>query len=162
MAKWLGLGIVGWIETKLEQDLGLNINRDKTAIVRLKEKGSLLNFLGMTFRLDNDLKGQGWRYVNLFPSKKAVEGIKAKIRALTYSGYKKPLKTVVEEVNETLRHWSPYYSIGYPRKTFRDLNHFIQGRFCSFLRNRSQRVSRPLRPGENLYAGLQRFGLTFL
>lgn len=163
MAKWMGLGIQVWIENKLEQVLGLQVNREKTSIVKLKEKGTTLTFLGMTFRYDRDLKGRGWRYWNLFPSQKAVENIRNEIRNLTSSGYKKPLTEVVKEVDKKLHDWAPYYQkSGYPRKVFRDLNHFVRCRFQRFLRNRSQRVSRPFRMGESLYAGLQRYGLNYL
>ena len=42
------------------------------------------------------------------------------------------------------------------------VNYYVQVRFRCFLRNRSQRRSRPFRQGESLYAGLQRYGLAYL
>lgn len=162
MAQWLHSSIVRWLEQKLEQDLGLSINRDKTSIVRLKEDGTELNFLGLTFRRDLDLKGRGTRYINVFPSKMALQRIRNEVKRLTSSSYKKALSDVVQEVNKKLHHWAPYYRYGYPRKAFRDLNHYVRCRFRSFLRNRSQRVSRPFREGESLYAGLKRYGLVYL
>lgn len=162
MARWLGPRIVEWVEGKLEKDLGLQINRDKTSIVRLEKEKEELNFLGLTFRRDLDLKGGEWRYLNLFPSKKALQRIRDEVKQLTSSSYKKPLAEVVKEVNKKLHDWAPYYTFGYPRKAFRDLNYYVQCRFRSFLRNRSQRVSRPFRNNESLYAGLQRYGLAYL
>jgi len=161
MAKRLGLRCVEWLESKLEKDLGLTVNREKTSIVRLKQ-GAELSFLGFTFRYDLDLKGRGWRYINVFPGKKALQSIRDEVRQLTSSGCKLPLKALVNEVNRKLQHWAPYYRYGYPRKAFRDLNHFVRCRFQRFLRNRSQRVSRPFREGESVYAGLQRYGLITL
>ena len=58
-----------------------------------------------------------------------------------------------------LRGWKAYFRYGYPRRIFRTLNYYVQVRFRCFLRNRSQRRSRPFRQGESLYAGLQRYGL---
>jgi RNA-directed DNA polymerase len=162
MARWMGPRITGWLGEQLEGNLRLAINRKKTNTVRMKEQGAVLSFLGFSFRFDRDLKGQGWRYLNVFPSKKAVSTIREKVRKLTYSGYKKPLTKVVQEVHKALHDWAPYFNYGYPRKVFRDLNHFVRCRFRRFLRNRSQRVSRPLRKGESLYAGLQRYGLVYL
>jgi len=69
---------------------------------------------------------------------------------------------VVQEVNTLLRGWAAYFRYGFPRAAFRDVNHFVRGRFLSFLRNRSQRRARPFRAGESLYAGLQRYGLRYL
>jgi RNA-directed DNA polymerase len=162
MARWMGSRVVGWLEGLLEKDLGLQLNRDKTAIARMNQEGATLDFLGLTFRYDPDLQGRPWRYLNVFPSKKAVQTIREKVRQLTGSGYKKPLTEVVSEVNKKVHEWAPYYRFGYPRKAFRDLNHFVRCRFRRFLRNRSQRASRPFREGESLYAGLKRYGLVYL
>mgnify|MGYP001159226513 FL=1 len=162
MARYIGNRIGGWIERKLEGDLGLEVNRDKTSIVRMGQTRESLNFLGFTFRYDRDLKGREWRYLNIFPSKKAVGRLRDKVRELTRSGYKKPLKEVITQVNLVLRGWANYFKYGYPRRVFRALNHFVRCRFRVFLRNRSQRRSKPFRHGESLYAGLKRYGLIYI
>jgi len=89
-------------------------------------------------------------------------GRRDKIREKTRSGYKKTLREVIEEINVILRGWANYFCYGYPRKVFRDVNHFGRCRFERFLLNRSQRRSRPFRQGESLYAGLRRYGLLYL
>jgi RNA-directed DNA polymerase len=163
LARYMGPRIVGWVEAKLEKGLGLKLNRDKTGIVRMERKGESLEFLGFTLRYDRDLKGRKTqRYLNIFPSKKAIGRLRDKVRARTASGYKKPLLEVVDEMNTTLRGWSNYFRYGYPRKAFRGINHFVRCRFQRFLGNRSQRRSKPFRKGESLYAGLQRYGLRYL
>ena len=50
---------MAFIETKLEGWMGLKINREKTRIVKLREAGASLDFLGYTFRYDRDLNGSG-------------------------------------------------------------------------------------------------------
>jgi RNA-directed DNA polymerase len=162
LARHIGSRLVRWIEGKLEGDLGLEVNRDKTGIVRMGERGETLDFLGFTLRYDRDLKGRNKRYLNILPSKKAVDRLRDRIRAKTRSGYKKPLGEVVEEVNVILRGWANYFRYGYPRKAFRDVNRFVRCRFQRFLGNRSQRRSKPFRQGESLYAGLKRYGLVYL
>lgn len=162
MARYMGPRIVKWVEGKLENDLGLTVNRDKTSIVRMMEGGESLDFLGYTLRYDRDLKGRDKRYLNVFPSKKAVCKIRESVRKKTCSGYKRPLREVTKEVNVILRGWSNYFRYGYPRKVFRDLNYFVRCRFERFLKNRSQRRSKPFREGESLYVGLQRYGLLYL
>jgi RNA-directed DNA polymerase len=162
LARYIGPRIVAWVEKKLETDLGLRVNREKTSVVRMDKKGKSLGFLGYTLRYDRDLKGRDRQYLNLFPSKKAVGRLRDKIREKTRSGYKKPLGEVIGEVNVILRGWANYFRYGYPRKVFRDVNHFVRRRFERFLLNRSQRRSRPFREGESLYAGLKRYGLVYL
>lgn len=161
-ARWMGPRVIGWLEKKLEGELGLTINRDKTSIVRMRGAGQSLNFLGFTLRYDRDLKGRDHRYLNIFPSEKAVAKLRDKIREKTRTGYKKALGPVIAEVNEILRGWANYFGYGYPRKAFRGVNHFVRCRFRRFLRNRSQRRSKPFRKGETLYAGLHRYGLVYL
>jgi len=161
MARYMGERITTWLEKTLEGELGLSINREKTEIVRMKRK-EILNFLGFTLRYDRDLHGRNKTYLNIIPSRKAMENIKSKIRDKTRSGYKRPLQEAIKEVNSILRGWKNYFNYGYPRKSFRDVNHYTRCRFQRFLNNRSQRRSKPFREGESLYAGLKRYGLAYL
>ena len=59
LAYFQGQRIEQWITATLEGWLGLEINRAKTTVVRLKQSESL-DFLGFTFRFDQDLRGRGW------------------------------------------------------------------------------------------------------
>jgi len=77
LARYQGMRLMGWIESKLEGWLGLEINREKTRVVHLKDEGASLDFLGFTFRYYEDLKGRGWRYVNVSPSEKALKSVRA-------------------------------------------------------------------------------------
>ncbi len=160
-ARWMGPRIIGWIEKKLEGELGLTINRDKTRIVRMRQAGQSLSFLGFTLRYDRSRKGD-WRYLNVFPSKKAIAALRNKVRDKTCRGYQRPLRQAVAEVNLVVRGWAAYFDYGYPRMAFRGVNHFVRCRFRRFLRNRSQRRSKPFRNGETVHAGLKRYGLVYL
>ena len=162
LARYMGPKIVKWIEAKLEGELGLTVNREKTRIAKLRSEGETLDFLGFTFRYDRDLRGGAHRYLNVFPSKKAVARLRERLRQLTASGFKHSLRGTIHEVNEVLRGWSTYFRFGYPRDVFRAVNHFVRCRFESFLSHRSQRRSKPFRKGESRYAGLQRYGLIYL
>ena len=161
-ARYMGRRIVEWIESKLEKEMRLKINKEKTRVVKMNEPKANLNFLGFTLRYQDDLYGRPQKYLDIFPSRKAVEALREKLRAKTRSGYKKPLIEVIKEINQITSGWKNYFAYGYPRKVFRDVNHFTRRRFQSFLKNRSQRRSKPLREGESLYAGLKRMGLIYL
>jgi len=63
-----------WIEGKLEGWLDLQINREKTRVLDLRQSGQSLDFLGYTFRQDRDQYGRPQRYWNLVPSRKALHG----------------------------------------------------------------------------------------
>lgn len=72
MARTVGNPLKGWIEDRLENWLGLEINREKTRIKDLRREGESLDFVGYTFRLDRDLSGRPHRYWNLEPSKTSM------------------------------------------------------------------------------------------
>ena len=140
LARYQGDRLTGWIEHKLEGWLGLEINREKTRIINLKDEGATLDFLGYSFRYEDDLKGRGWKYLNRMPSKKALEKELEAIRKLTGPEHCfKPVKDMIETINEQTRGWKNYFSAGYPRRAFRDLNHFIRNRVIGHLQRRSQR-----------------------
>jgi RNA-directed DNA polymerase len=162
MAKYMGKRITGWIEDVIERKLKLTINRDKTKIVKLKEEGERLSFLGYSFRFDRDLKGRRVKYLNMFPTDKSVAGIKQKIKEKTGRASQISLTDAIIEMNRMTRGWKNYFKLGYPRMAFRDVNYYMLIRFYRFTKNRSQRRLKPRRPGESLYACLKRRGLCFL
>jgi RNA-directed DNA polymerase len=162
MARYVGQRIVTWIESKLEGDLKLSINREKTKIVKLSKESEKLNFLGFTFRFDRDLKGRRLKYLNMFPADKSVARIKEKIKEKTSKPAHNFILDVIEEINVLLKGWANYFKLGYPRKTFRDINYYLLQRFYRFMSNRSQRKLKIQKQGKSLYACLKRLGLNFL
>jgi RNA-directed DNA polymerase len=162
LARYLGPRLVAWLEARLEQDLRLTINRTKTRVVDVRDPQQSLDFLGFRLRYLRDRLGRPHRYLAVGPSPRALARVRDKLRTLTQASAKRSLRDTIEDVNTLLRGWRAYFRYGYPRCAFRSVNYFVQGRFRCFLRNRSQRRSRPFRQGESLYAGLQRYGLHFL
>jgi RNA-directed DNA polymerase len=162
LARYMGPRLVAWLERTLEQDLRLTVNRTKTRVVRVRAPQQSLDFLGFTLRYFRDLQGRDFRYLAVEPSPRAQARVREKLRTLTRAGAKRSLTETVEAVNRLLRGWRQYFQYGYPRRIFRKTNYYVRVRFRRFLRNRSQRRSRPFRQGESLYAGLQRYGLQYL
>jgi RNA-directed DNA polymerase len=162
MARYQGSGLVGWIESKLEGWLGLEINREKTRVVDLKEEGASLDFLGFTFRYYEDLQGRGWRYLNVSPSAKALKKEREKLHEMTnHRQCCKPIPLLIEELNRHLKGWKNYFDFGYPRQAFRGINAYVRDRLTQHLRRRSQRPFRPPK-GVSFYEHLQRLGLVRL
>jgi len=162
MARYQGERLQEWIEAKLGDWMSLQINREKTRVVNLREEGKSLDFLGYTFRYDRDLRGRGHRYLNVFPSKKSLAWERDRLRNMTSSRYCfKPVPLLVEELNRHLRGWSNYFNFGYSRDAFREINRFVRSRMAVHLGRRSQR---PFRSpgGRTLYEHLDRMGLVYL
>jgi RNA-directed DNA polymerase len=162
LARYQSRQLVNWIEGLLEGRFRLTINREKTRIVKMRQPGESLTFLGFTLRYDRDLFGRDQRYLNVIPSAKALARAREKIRDMT--GPQRccvPIPQLIQEINRWTMSWSRYYRHGYPRSVFRQLNWYIGLRLSRHLKRRSQRHFRTAE-GKTLYAKLQRLGLRLL
>ena len=162
LARYIGYRITDWIESKIEGWLDLEINRAKTRVASLRDAGESLDFLGYTFRYDRDLEGRGHRYLNMFPSVKALAREREKLREMT--GRRmcfKPIPLMIGQINGHLRGWSNYFGQGYPRQAFRKINWYVRDRLYCHLSRRSQRPWRPPK-GSSFYAQFARMGLVYL
>lgn len=158
LARYQSGRLISWTEDLLEGRFKLTINREKTRTVKLNEAGASLSFLGFTLRYDRDLHGRPHRYLNVFPSKKAMARARAKIRDLT--GRERnylPVEELVSEVSSWMSSWAGYFRYGYPSKAFATLNWYAVNRLMSHLRRRSQRPYR-VPEGESFYAHLKGLG----
>ena len=143
--------------------MGLEINREKTQVVNLREVGETLDFLGFTFRFDRSLY-RNWkkRYLNMFPSDKSLTRERDKLRELTARRKScMPIPCMIGEVNRHLTGWGNYFVYGYPRKAFRKINSFLELRFTAHLKRRSQRPFR-LPKGKTMHEHLRCLGLVNL
>jgi len=162
LARYISPRLRGWIEGKLEGWLDLQINREKTRVLDLRQTGQSLDFLGYTFRYDRDRYGRPQRYWHLEPSAKTMARERETLRQLINAQQSHtPLPELIGRLNRHLRGWSNYFALGHPRKAFRDLNHFVGCRLGRHLKRRSQRGWRK-RQGISLYAHLEHLGLKAL
>jgi len=159
LARYQGEQLTGFVRHVIEARLHLRLNQDKTSIINLHEAGTHLDFLGYTFRYDCDLYGRGRRYLNMEPSQKSMATARQRLRELTAPRQNcKPVRQVIREVNTHLRGWRGYFSIGYPGKTYRKLNYYVECKLVRHLIRRSQRRYKPPQ-GQSYHAHLERLGL---
>lgn len=162
LARYQSQRLIQWTEDLLEGRFRLTVNREKTKVVKLNQPAAGLSFLGFTLRYDRDLLGRGHRYLNLFPSQKALAHAQDELRKLT--GPKRscvPIPELIGEINRWSQGWRQYFDHGYPKMAFRRLDWFLLCRLGHHLARRSQRPFRPPE-GVSLYAHLQSLGLQFL
>jgi RNA-directed DNA polymerase len=104
LARYQGQRIKDWVEDTIEGWLCLKINREKTQVVHLRQKGASLDFLGYRFRYDRDLHGRKKSYLNLIPSPKSLKREREKLRAMTEASMCfKPVPEMIGEINEHLQ-----------------------------------------------------------
>jgi RNA-directed DNA polymerase len=161
LARYMGRRVVTWLEETLEGRFRLTINREKTHVVKMHQPGASLDFLGFTFRYEQDLFGRDRRYLRVEPSRKAERRFREKMREQTGPQWGwMPLPILIGRVNQTLRGWCAYFRHGHPHRVFYRLDGYLRMRLWRHLRRRSQRRYRPP-ANENLCAHLQRLGLQF-
>ena len=152
-------GFIAFIESRLEGKFQLEINREKTRVVDLREQGASLSFLGYTFRYDRDLKGRVRKYLNVFPSRKAIQREREKLREMTDRRQRsKPIPVLIGELNRHLEGWMNYFSFGYPSSAYCAIERYIRDRPIQHLQRRSQRPHRPPQ-GTQWLQHLARLGL---
>ncbi len=162
LAKQMGSETIEFIESRLEGKFQLEINREKTRVVDLREEGAGLDFLGYTFRNDRDLKRRGRKYLNVFPSKKAVQREREKLHDMTDSHQCfKPIPALIGELNRHLKGWANYFSLGYATGAHWEIDWYVRGRLIQHLQRRSQRPFRPPK-GVSWYQHLHQLGLVLL
>jgi RNA-directed DNA polymerase len=162
LAKQMGSETVEFIESRLEGKFQLEINREKTRVVDLREEGASLNFLLFTFRYDRDLKGRDQKYLNVFPSKQAVQREREKLHEMTNSHQCfKPIPVLIGELNRQMKGWANYFSFGYATSAFCEIDRYIRGRLIQHLQRRSQRPYQ-FPEGESRLGHLARLGLCSL
>ena len=161
LAKYQSEKLIKWVEDKIENWMGLEINRDKTTVIHLN-KEQTLEFLGFSFRYVKDRKGRNHKYLEMAPSKKSVAKEREALRDIIDKKYNwMPVPQLIETVNKQVTGWAGYFRKGYYRQAMRDTNHYLRDRLTQHLMRKSQRRYRPPK-GISMYRHLYDLGLTYL
>ena len=146
-----------YIEDKLEQWLGLELNREKTRIIDVQKQS--LDFLGYTLCHVNSRWYPGTKVLSMRPSTKAVKRQRDALRELTGPRMSTvPVTELIGTINRQLRGWGNYFGQGYWKDAFHEINLHVQIRLRQHLRHKSQRPYR-VPAGQTLYQHLQQLGL---
>jgi RNA-directed DNA polymerase len=112
--------------------MGLRLSEAKTRITHIDEG---LDFLG--YRVQRHQKrGTAKRYVYTYPSKNALQAIKAKVRTISRQNRNQPLAVLLHRLNLALRGWCVYFRHGCSARTFRYLGQFAWERILKWLRRK--------------------------
>jgi RNA-directed DNA polymerase len=148
------------IEDQLEKWLGLELNREKTRVLNVREES--LDFLGYTFCYVNSRWYPGTQVLSLRPSKKAVQRQKEALRELTGPRRRTvPVTELIGTINRQTRGWGNYFGHGYWKDAFHEINSHVQRRLLIHLRGKSQRPYR-VPEGQTLYQHLEQLGWVHL
>ena len=114
--------------------LGLELHPDKTRRVELYDGTQGFDFLGCHFR--KRLSGTIWErerkrvyFLHRQPSRRAMKGIRQKVRAQTPRGRcHADLREVVGDLNPILRGWGAYFATGNASNSFNQIDTYVYER----------------------------------
>ena len=156
------VGLIHDMEQLLESRFQLTINREKTKWVDLRNIGTTLDFLGFSFRYEKGTRYRSYQCLNVSPSRKSVKKIKEKIHEhLSYRNSYKHLTLVIPALNRMLRGWDNYFTVGYRKRAYSEVNHYLNLKLWKFCVRKSQRKKK-LPQGETWNSYLKKKGMNFL
>lgn len=140
LARKLNDELKEWVESRLEGQMGLVINRRKSRVVDLRRAGSQFDFLGYTFRYGPRRSGSAMVRLWITPAAKSLKRERAALRSMIQSHHSHcPLAEMLSGLNAQLRGWSQYFRFGDSQRAFRQINYYVQQRLYGHLGRRSQR-----------------------
>jgi hypothetical protein len=111
--------------------LGLQLNPDKTRIADLTRGKEGFDFLGFHCRKVESWKWKGRWYLQRWPSARAMNSIRAKVRQGTRRGLVGfEMGTIVEYLNPVLRGWGNYFGVGNSARKFSQIDSYVHERLA--------------------------------
>jgi RNA-directed DNA polymerase len=101
--------------------MGLRLSPEKTLITHIDEG---LVFLGWRIQRHHK-RGTGRSYVYVYPAKKALVAVMAKVQTLCRQSTNLPLDALLHRLNRMLRGWTAYFKYGCSHATFNYLRSYL-------------------------------------
>jgi RNA-directed DNA polymerase len=120
--------------------LKLTLHPTKTQVVYVGDGRQGFDFLGFHCRKVESWKYRGKHYLQRWPSRRAMQRVRNRVKAITSPRYRlpEPIQTIVTEVNRVVRGWAAYFRIGNSARKFQDVDH-VHERLAKFLANKAGR-----------------------
>ncbi len=148
-----GLRRVGLILARL----GLTLHPDKTRVVDVRDGTQGFDFLGFHCRKVESWRWRGKRYLHRWPSRRAMQRVRDRIKAITAPRHRlpEPVGPIVAELNAVLRGWGAYFRVSNASRQFQQLDSYVRKRLGLFLNKKAgRRGTRRIIPTAALCRGL--------
>jgi RNA-directed DNA polymerase len=115
--------------------MGLSLSPEKTVITHIDEG---LDFLG--WRIQRHRKrGTGKYYVYVYPAKKTLVSVMAKIKAICRQTTNQTLEELLLQLNQMLGGWTAHFKWGCSKATFSYVRAYLWKRVTAWLRRKHRR-----------------------
>jgi group II intron reverse transcriptase/maturase len=124
--------------------LKLTLHPTKTKVVYVGDGRQGFDFLGFHCRKVESWKYREKRYLQRWPSRRAMQRNRDKIKAITAPRHRlpEPIGPIVTEVNQAVRHWGAYFRIGNSTRKFRQIDSYVRERLALFVSKKAGRHGR--------------------
>ena len=124
--------------------LGLALHPDKTRVVYVGDGEQGFDFLGFHCRKVGSWRVRGRRYLHRWPSRRAMQRVRDRIKAITAPRYRvrEPVQSLVDELNRLLRGWGAYFRVGTASRQFQQVDDYVRERLVLFLSKKTGRRGR--------------------
>ena len=124
--------------------LGLTLHPEKTCVVFVGDGTQGFDFLGFHHRKLESWRYRGKRYLHHWPSRRAMQRVRERVKALTAPRHRlpEPVSGVVAEVNRLVRGWGAYFRVGNATRHFHHVDTYVRERLLLFLRKKRGRSGR--------------------
>jgi group II intron reverse transcriptase/maturase len=140
-------------------DLGLELADAKTRLVCVNDDGEGFDFLGFHHRMVDSFSKPGYRYLARWPSARATQAARQRIRELTDRRLLfMPVEDVVANLNRFLTGWAGYFRRGNSTTQFHKVDLYTADRLARWLGKR-YKARRPLAYGRWLLRQQRYLGL---
>jgi RNA-directed DNA polymerase len=122
---------IGIILERLE----LRLHPAKTKVVWVGDGEQGFDFLGFECRKVASKKYRGKRYFQCWPSRRAMQRVRDRIKAISAPRHRlpEPIEPIVAEVNRVVRGWGAYFRVGNSARKFHDVDSYVYMRLKRFL-----------------------------
>jgi group II intron reverse transcriptase/maturase len=137
--------------------LGLALHPDKTRVVDVRDGRQGFDFLGFHCRKLESWRWRGKRYLNRRPSRRAMQRVRDRIKAITAPRHRlpEPVQPLVVELNAVLRGWGAYFRVGNASRQFQQIDSYVRKRLGLFLNKKAgRRGTRRIIPTQELCRSL--------
>jgi group II intron reverse transcriptase/maturase len=112
--------------------LGLRLHPTKTRVVFVGEGREGFDFLGFHHHKVESWRRRGRKYLQQWPSRRAMQAARERIKAITAPRHRlpEPVGTLVDELNGFLRGWGGYFRVGNSTRKFQQIDHYVRERLA--------------------------------
>jgi group II intron reverse transcriptase/maturase len=139
--------------------LKLTLHPMKTQVVYVGDGAQGFDFLGFHWRKVVSRRYRGKRYLQCWPSRRAMQRVRERVKAITAPRHRlpEPIEPIVAEVNRVVRGWGAYFRVGNAARKFHDVDAYVYMRLGRFVVKKMRRSWRNRK--RDIWALLDKLGV---